>query len=51
MIHDGVAEAELTLFYGDTADGCTYYDDSFKDKSLTCEYIVRASHAATQNGK
>jgi len=50
-VHDGKAEAELTLFYADKADGCTYYDDSAKDKSLTCEYIVRASHSATQNGK
>ena len=51
VIHDTTAEAEMTLYYGEKEDGCTYYEDSLKNPDLTCEYIVRASHPATSDIK
>lgn len=50
-INGNTAEKELTLYYGDKNDGCTYYDDAFKDPGLTCEYIVRASHPSIESIK
>lgn len=50
-INGNTAEKELTLYYGDKNDGCTYYDDAFKDPGLTCEYTVRASHPSIESIK
>jgi len=51
VISNGSAETEITLYYREKEDGCTYYEDSFKNLNLTCEYIVRASHPDTSEIK